>query len=139
MAEPKTKATGASVDSYIDAIGDEQRRDDCRTLVKLMSKITGEPPVMWGTGIVGFGNYHYRYASGHEGDSCLSGFASRKGDISIYVTAGFAGREPLLAKLGKHKTGKVCLYIKRLADIDLRKLESIVEDSVAEMKRRYPD
>jgi len=139
MAEPKTKATGASVDSYIDAIDDEQRRDDCRTLVRLMSKITGEPPVMWGTGIVGFGNYHYRYASGHEGDSCLSGFASRKGDISIYVTAGFAGREPLLAKLGKHKTGKVCLYIKRLADIDLRKLESIVEDSVAEMKRRYPD
>ena len=139
MAEPKTKATGASVDSYIDAIDDEQRRDDCRTLVRLMSKITGEPPVMWGTGIVGFGNYHYRYASGHEGDSCVAGFASRKGDISIYVTAGFEGREPLLAKLGKHKTGKVCLYIKRLADIDLRKLESIVEDSVAEMKRRYPD
>jgi hypothetical protein len=139
MAEPKTKATGASVDSYIDAIGDEQRRVDCRTLVKLMSKITGEPPVMWGTGIVGFGNYHYRYASGHEGDSCLAGFASRKGDISIYVTAGFEGREPLLAKLGKHKTGKVCLYVKRLADIDLGRLESIVKGSVVEMQRRYPD
>ena len=139
MTEPKTKATGASVDNYIDAIGDEQRRDDCRTLVKLMSKITGEPPVMWGTGIVGFGNYHYRYASGHEGDSCLAGFASRKGDISIYVTAGFEGREPLLAKLGKHKAGKVCLYVKRLADIDLERLESIVKGSVVEMKRRYPD
>ena len=139
MAEPKTKATGASVDSYIDAIDDEQRRDDCRTLVRLMSKITGEPPVMWGTGIVGFGNYHYRYASGHEGDSCLAGFASRKGDISIYVTAGFEGREPLLAKLGKHKAGKVCLYVKRLADIDLERLESIVKGSVVEMKRRYPD
>ena len=138
MAEPKTKATGASVDSYIDAIDDEQRRDDCRTLVRLMSKITGEPPVMWGTGIVGFGNYHYRYASGHEGDSCVAGFASRKGDISIYVTAGFAGREPLLAKLGKHKTGKVCLYVKRLADIDLETLESLVTRSVAEMRRRYP-
>ena len=139
MAEPKTKATRASVDNYLDAIGDELRREDCRTLVKLMRRVTKEPPVMWGTSIVGFGSYHYRYASGHEGDSCLAGFSSRKGDISIYVTAGFEGQEPLLANLGKHKAGKVCLYVKRLADVDLEQLESLVESSVAEMKRRYPN
>lgn len=139
MAEPKTKATRASVDHYLDAIGDELRRDDCRTLVKLMRRVTKEPPVMWGTSIVGFGSYHYRYASGHEGDSCLAGFSSRKGDISIYVTAGFEGQEPLLANLGKHKAGKVCLYVKRLADVDLELLESLVEGSVAEMRRRYPN
>ena len=139
MAEPKTKATNASVDNYIDAIDDELRREDCRSRVKLMSKITRESPAMWGTAIVGFGSYHYRYASGHEGDSCLAGFSSRKGDISIYVTAGFEGQESLLANLGKHKTGKVCLYVKRLADIDLKVLESLVKGSVAEMRRRYPD
>ena len=139
MAEPKTKATRASVDHYLDVIGDELRRDDCRTLVKLMRRVTKEPPVMWGTSIVGFGSYHYRYASGHEGDSCLAGFSSRKGDISIYVTAGFEGQEPLLANLGKHKAGKVCLYVKRLADVDLELLESLVEGSVAEMRRRYPN
>ena len=139
MAEPKTKATSASVDKYLDAVEDEQRRDDCLTLVKLMSRITKEPPAMWGASIVGFGKYHYKYASGHEGDSCLAGFSSRKGDISIYVTAGFQGHEALLAKLGKHKTGKVCLYVRRLADIALGMLESLVKGSVAEMRRRYPD
>jgi Domain of unknown function (DU1801) len=139
MAEPKTKATRESVDNYIDAIDDELRRDDCRSLVKLMTKVTKEPPTMWGTSIVGFGKYHYNYASGHEGDSCLAGFSSRKGDISIYVMAGFAGQAPLLAKLGKHRVGKACLYVKRLADIDLKVLESLVKGSVAEMRRRYPD
>jgi hypothetical protein len=139
MAEPKTRATRASVDKYIAAIGDVQRREDCRALVGLMTGVTKAPPVMWGTGIVGFGSYHYRYASGHEGDSCLTGFASRKGDISIYVTSGFEGQQSLLARLGRYKTGKVCLYVKRLADIDLETLASLVERSVAEMRRRHPD
>ena len=139
MAEPKTRATGASVDKYVDAIGDEERREDCRSLIRLMTRVTLAPATMWGANIVGFGQYHYRYASGHEGDSCLAGFASRKGDISIYVTAGFEGHAPLLARLGKHKTGKVCLYVRRLADIDLELLESLVKGSVAEMRRRYPD
>jgi len=134
-----TKATRASVDKYLAAIGDEQRRDDCRALVELMTGVTKEPPVMCGPSIVGFGSYHYRYASGHEGDSCLAGFAPRKGDISIYVTAGFDGQAPLLAKLGKYKTEKVCLYVKRLADIDLETLKSLVERSVAETQRRHPD
>jgi len=139
MAEPKTKATNASIDNYIDAIDDELRREDCRSLVKLMTKVTKEPPTMRGASIVGFGKYHYKYASGHEGDSCLAGLSSRKGDISIYVMAGFAGQAPLLAKLGKHRAGKACLYVKRLADIDLKVLESLVKGSVAEMRRRYPD
>jgi hypothetical protein len=139
MAEPKTRATRESVDKYLDAIGDEQRRGDCRSLVEMMSRVTQEPPTMWGTSIVGFGKYHYKYASGHEGDSCLTGFASRKGDISIYLTAGFEGQEPLLAKLGKHKAGKGCLYVKRLADIDLKMLESLVKGSVAKTRQRYPD
>ena len=104
-----------------------------------MTRVTKAPATMWGASIVGFGQYHYKYASGHEGDSCLVGFSSRKGDISLYVTAGFEGREPLLARLGKHKTGKVCLYVRRLADIDLEVLESLVKGSVAEMRRRYPD
>jgi hypothetical protein len=139
MPEPKTKATRAGVDKYLDAIGDEQRRDDGRSLVELMGRVTQEPPTMWGISIVAFGKYHTKYASAHEGDSCLAGFTSRKGDISVYVTAGFEGQGPLLAKLGKHKVGKVCLYVRRLADIDLKTLESLVKGSVAEMRLRYPD
>jgi hypothetical protein len=104
-----------------------------------MTRVTKEPPAMWGLGIVGFSSYNYRYARGHEGSSCLTGFAPRKGDISIYITSGFEGMEALLAKLGKHRTEKVYLYVKRLTDIDLETLEILVERSVAEMRRRYPD
>ena len=139
MADLKTKPTQVSVASFLNAIPDEARRKDCKTVAKMMEQVSGEKPKMWGPSIVGFGQYHYKYASGHEGDSCLVGFSSRKGDISLYVTAGFEGREPLLARLGKHKTGKVCLYVRRLADIDLEVLESLVKGSVAEMRRRYPD
>ena len=139
MAEQKTKPTRASVDAYIDAIDDEQRRADCHKLVEIMSRITGEPPRMWGASIVGFGSYHYRYASGREGESSLAAFSSRKSDISIYVMAGFAGQQALLANLGRHKAGKACLYVRRLADIDLRRLEALVESSVAQMRLRYPE
>jgi hypothetical protein len=93
---------------------------------------------MWGPSIVGFGSYHYRYESGREGDSCLAGFSSRKGDISLYLAGGFPGRDALLAKLGKHKMGKGCLYVRRLSDVDLKVLEQLVIESIAEMKRRYP-
>src|SRR5262245_51837353 len=98
MAEHKTKATEASVESYLSAIEDEGRRKDCEALAKLMAKAAKEQPKMWGTSIVGFGNYHYKYESGREGDSCLVGFSSRKGDISIYLTGSFSGREELLSK-----------------------------------------
>lgn len=137
-AEAKTKATQASVRDYLEAIEDESRRKDCEILAELMQKTTGFPPVMWGTGIVGFGRYHYRYASGHEGDSCLVGFSSRKGDISVYVMAGMEVQAQLLEKLGKHKAGKGCLYLKRTADVDLKVLAQIVRNAVKELQRRYP-
>jgi hypothetical protein len=137
MAELKTKQTEASVRAYLDAIADDQRRADCEILMALMSRASGYEAKMWGPSIVGFGSYHYKYASGHEGDACLVGFASRKGDISLHIACGFNGSEPLLDKLGKHKGGKACLYIKRSADIDLQVLEELVRRSVEEMKRGY--
>lgn len=135
MAENKTKATESSVADYLAAIEDEGRRKDCEALCALMAKATKQPPKLWGTSIVGFGNYHYRYDSGREGDTCLVGFASRKGDISVYGLAGPPEREQLLALLGKYKTGKGCLYIRRLSDIDLKVLGQLVASSVAEKMR----
>ncbi len=138
MPEQKTKMTNASVPAYLAAIEDVQRREDCKVLITLMSKVTGQKPKMWGTSIVGFGSYHYKYESGREGDSCLVGLSSRKGDISLYFVGEFEGRESLLAQLGKHKTAKACLYVKRVADIKLPVLEKLVGASVAERKRRHP-
>ena len=137
MVENKTKATEASVAAYLAAIADEARRQDCAALAQLMARATKQPPVLWGTSIVGFGSYHYKYESGHQGDSCLTGFSSRKGDISIYLMAGFPGRDELLARLGRHKMGKACLYVRRLSDIDPKVLEQLVVGSVTEMKRRH--
>ncbi len=137
MAENKTKATQGSVNEYIAAIGDESRRKDCEVLVKLMAKATRQTATMWGTGIVGFGSYHYKYESGREGDSCLTGFSSRKGDISIYLMASFPGHDELLAKLGKHKMAKACLYVRKLSDVDLKVLEQLVAKSAAERKRHH--
>lgn len=137
-AEAKTKATQASVREYLDAIEDEDRRKDCEVLLALMQKTTGYPPVMWGSSIVGFGSYHYRYESGHEGDACLVGFSSRKGDISVYVMVGLEGQAALMEKLGKHKAGKGCLYLKRTADVDLKVLANMITNAVTELQRRYP-
>jgi hypothetical protein len=137
MAENKTKATKASVADHLATIEDEGRRQDCEALARLMAKTTKQPPVLWGTSIVGFGSYHYKYESGREGDSCLVGFSSRKGDISVYLMAGFPGREELLARLGRYKIAKACLYLRRLSDVDLAVLEQLVAGSVAEVKRRY--
>ena len=137
MAKTKTKATNASVDAYLDAIKDETRRKDCDFLVKLMSKITGQTPTMWGLSIVGFGSYHYKYESGHEGDACVTGFSSRKPDLSVYLVASGPRQDELLSKLGKHKMGKACLYIRKLSDVDTKVLERLVSGSVAEVKRRY--
>jgi hypothetical protein len=137
MAENKTLATKASVADHLATIEDEARRKDCQLLTQLMTRATGQKPVMWGTSIVGFGSYHYRYESGRQGDSCLVGFSSRKGDISVYLLAGFPGRDELLAKLGRHKMAKACLYLRRLSDVDLKVLEQLVAGSVAEVKRRY--
>ena len=138
MAEAKTRPTDASVDAYIDAISDTTRQSDCRALVAMLTRITGKPPVMWGPSIVGFDKYHYKYASGREGESCLLGFSSRKSALTIYVTSGFEGTESILAELGKYKTAKACLYVKKLSDIDLDALERLLNHAASEMKRRYP-
>lgn len=137
MAENKTQATSASVAGYIAAIEEPSRRQDCDALAKLMATATQQKATMWGPSIVGFGSYHYKYESGREGDSCLTGFSSRKGAISIYLLANFPGRDELLSQLGKHKTAKGCLYVNRLSDVDLKVLERLVAESVAEVKRRH--
>jgi len=133
MHEAKTKPSAAPVEAYLAAIADEARREDCRVLVTMMQRVTGAPPVLWGMNIVGFGSYHYKYVSGHEGDTCLVGFSSGKAHMSIYLLPGFEteGTLPLLNALGKHKRGKGCLNIKRLADVELPVLEQLVAHSVA--------
>ena len=138
MAEQKTKATVASVEDFIKKVEDEQMRDDCRDLVKLMKKVTGSPATMWGTGIIGFGKYHYKYESGHEGEACLTGFAPRKGKISLYLMLGALPNTDLLSKLGKHKAAKGCVYIKKLSDIDTAVLEKLVKYAVDHLKKKYP-
>jgi hypothetical protein len=137
MAENRTKATKASVNKYIAAITDEERRRDCRTLVTLMTSVTKQPATMWGTGIVGFDSYHYKYDSGREGDMCVVGFASRNPNIVIYILASEPAQKKLLAKLGKHKVSKACLYVRRLADVDLKILRQLIAGSVAEIRRRH--
>ena len=138
MSVSKTKPTTVSVESHIAAFANEEQRNDAQTLVALMRRVTKQGPRMWGPSIVGFGSYHYKYASGHEGDSAVAGFAVRRGELVVYIAAGFEGRDVLLAKLGKHKTGKVCVYIRRLANVDLKVLEMLVARSVADTKHRYP-
>lgn len=137
MAELKTIQTEQSVDAYIASIVDDIRRQDCRTLVELMSKATAAEPKMWGSSIVGFGRYHYKYASGHEGDAMLTGFASRKRDLTLYIMAGFERYDSLVARIGKHKLGKACLYVNRLADIDLTVLAELVTLSVQQVRRNH--
>ena len=138
MSVPKTKPTEVSVESHIAAVANEDQRNDAQALVALMRRVTKQEPRMWGPSIVGFGSYHYKYASGHEGDSALAGFAARGSELVVYIAAGLEDRDVLLAKLGKHKSGKVCVYIRRLANVDLKVLETLVARSVAETKRRYP-
>ena len=138
MSKLKTKPTKVSAKSHIAAIANEEQRKDALTLVALMRRVTRQEPRMWGPSIVGFGSYHYKYASGHEGDSALAAFAARGRELVVYIAEGFEGRDGLLARLGNHKIGKVCVYIRRLADVDLRVLETLVAQSIADTKRRYP-
>jgi hypothetical protein len=135
MAELKTKATTASVSDFLAAIEDDERRQDCLTVAKIMKKATGAEPRLWGASIVGFGDHHYKYESGRELDWFLTGFSPRKRDLTLYIMPGFTRYDDLMAKLGKHKTGKSCLYIKRLADVDLAVLQTLVEDSVGHMRQ----
>jgi hypothetical protein len=137
MAENKTKQTELSVSAFINALPDQTKRSDAKALVKLMQNVTGEKPKMWGPSIVGFGSCHYVYESGREGDMPIAGFSPRKAAMVLYGLAGlFEGAEALFAKLGKHTTGKGCLYIKKLADVDQKVLEALVTQSVAATRAR---
>jgi hypothetical protein len=137
MADNKTKPTKLSVAEFIDALKDQSKREDAKALVKLIQSATGEKPKMWGPSIIGFGSYHYTYDSGREGDMPLAGFSPRNAATVLYNVMGFSGSEVLLAKLGKHTTGKGCLYIKKLADVDPKVLEALVVKSVAATRARY--
>jgi len=138
MGDNKTKPNKLSVAEYIDALTDETKRADAKALVKLMQSATGEKPKMWGPSIIGFGSHHYKYESGREGDMPLAAFSPRKPATVLYSIAGSSDSEVLLAKLGKHTTGKGCLYIKKLADVDQKVLEALVVQSVAARQAQHP-
>jgi len=133
MSELKTQPTQESVLDFLSRIPDDKRRDDCLTILELMKSATGAEPVMWGSSIVGFGRYHYRYASGRQGEWPIVGFSPRKNDLTLYIMPGFERYESLMARLGKYKTGKSCLYLKRLEDVDGAVLKELIEESVKTM------
>lgn len=137
MATQKTRETAASVEEFLNGIENRTRREDGLAMLELMREVTGEEARMWGSSIVGFGSYHYVYESGREGDAMLTGFSPRKQNLAIYVMPGFSAYHSLLDKLGKHKTGKSCLYINKLADVDLKVLRTLVRRSVQVMRKKY--
>ena len=134
MAEPKTKPTNQSVKEFLNEIPEPERRADCFAIAKIMEEITGEKPKMWGPSIVGFGTYHYKYASGREGDWPMMGFSPRKRDLTLYIMMGFERHADLMEKLGKHSTGKSCLYIKRLSDVHIPTLKKLIKIGLKDLK-----
>ncbi len=138
MAENKTKPTGASVEDYLASRANEQQAADSRQLMTLLASVTGEEPVMWGPSIVGYGRYRYTYESGRTGEAPVVGFAIRGRETVVYLVTEGAEQQALLAKLGKHRIGKVCVYYKKLADLDLEVLERLAENTVEFLRRRYP-
>ena len=138
MAKNKTTETDNSVIDFINAVADEKKRIDAFELVKLMKEETGFDAKMWGAGIVGFGSYHYKYDSGHEGDAPLVGFSPRKDAISLYLDPSLENKEELLSQFGKHKAGKGCIYIKKIADIDVQTLKKMISLSVENLTKTYP-
>ena len=137
MSSNKTVETGASVENFINAVDSEQKRKDSWEMIEVMQRITGSEPKMWGSSLIGFGSYHYKYASGREGDFFITGFSPRKSAFTVYIMPGFERYEEQLEKLGPFKTGKSCLYLKNLDAIDRQVLEEIIRDSVAVMRERY--
>ena len=135
MAELKTKRNEQSVEAFLNGVVDEKKRQDSYTVLELMKQVTGTEPEMWGSSIVGFGSYHYKYESGREGDWFLTGFSPRKQSLTLYIMSGFSEYEALLNKLGKYKTGKACLYVKKIEDIDLPTLRELVRQSVEHMAK----
>lgn len=137
MAENKTKPTNTDVLEFINQLEDERKRQDSLAVLELMREVTGEEATMWGSSIIGFGTYRYRYESGREGDTVVTGFSPRKQNLTLYITDGFDQYDALLGKLGKHTTGKSCLYIKRLADVDQQVLRELVQQSVAYVRQTH--
>ena len=137
MSSNKTVETGASVKNFINAVDNDQKRRDSWDLVALMKEVTGAEPKMWGSSLVGFGQYHYKYESGREGDFFLTGFSPRKSALTVYIMPGFSAYEEQMTRLGPHKTGKSCLYLRNLNVVDRGVLEEIIRDSVAVMRDRY--
>ena len=137
MATNKTQANSASVSKFIDQVENVQKRNDAKALVQLFEKITDKKAKMWGPSIIGFGQYHYKYESGREGDFMLAGFSPRKTALTLYIMAGFSRYDEYLSKLGKFKTGKSCLYVKKLADVDLEVLEAMIIDSIQTVQAKY--
>jgi hypothetical protein len=138
MAELKTQPNSASVDEFLNSIKDEKKKTSSRRILDIMEQASGEQPQLWGDRIVGFGRYHYKYASGREGDWFLTGFSPRKANLTLYITSGFDQFPNLLEKLGKFKTGSSCLYIKKIEDIDLNILEELIRASVDHMRKTNP-
>jgi Domain of unknown function (DU1801) len=136
MADLKTKQTNEDVLQFLNGIPNEQRRKDSLVILNMMREITGIEPVFWVGNIIGFGKYHYKYASGHEGDACMMGFSPRKQNLALYVLSGFKNQQALLKKLGKHKAGVGCLYINKLEDVHLPTLRKLVEESFKHIKKR---
>lgn len=139
MAELKTRPSDDDVTAFLEGIEDEGRRADCFDLLKLMRRVTGEEPRLWGSSIVGFGSYHYEYESGREGDWFVAGFAPRKRALTLYIMSGFSGHDELMARLGRHTTGKSCLYIGSLEDVDRDVLEELVSRSAAHLSGSRPE
>lgn len=137
MPTPKTKPTGASVEEYLAARANAEQMQDCRALLDMCERVTGQKPYMWGPSIVGFGSYTYRYESGHSGEAPLAAFAVRGRDLVVYLGVDDPGQAELLSVLGKHKMGKSCLYFKRLADLDVNVLEALIALAATEAMRRY--
>lgn len=139
MSENKTQATDASVIKFLTAVTPEQKRQDAFALLEMMERLSGYKAKMWGASIVGFGEYHYKYDSGREGDFMRIGFSPRKANLSLYIIAGFKNHQGLLAQLGKHKTGKSCLYVNHLKDINLKVLEQLIVQEIKFMAKKYPE
>ncbi len=135
----KTNETDASVEGYLSGIAPEQKQSDCRKIAELMGRLSGKPPKMWGPSMVGFGSYHYKYESGREGDFLRTGFAARAQNISIYIMPGYQDFDDELSRLGKHKIGKSCLYIKRLSDVDEDVLEEMLAKGLRLLAEKYPE
>lgn len=139
MYELKTRETDVEVEAFLDSVPNPQRREDAKRVCAMMARISGYPPKMWGPSIVGFGRYRYTYDSGHSGEMCRTGFSPRKSELVLYVIAGFERYRALMDRLGKHRTGKSCLYIKKLADVDEAVLEQLIAEGLAYINEQYPE